>query len=198
MKKNVAVFLDRDGTINEEVGYLTSLDKLKIIPASYQAVKLINLNGMKAVVISNQAGVARGLFTEEFVHTVNNLIQSELQKHGAVIDKFYYCPHHPEEGNGVYRQNCNCRKPAPGMLLAAAEDLNIDLTKSYFIGDRFKDMETAKKVGAKGVLVKTGYGADLLQDDGPDKATPESKPDHIAADILEAVLWILKDRKHSV
>lgn len=198
MKKNIAVFLDRDGTINEEVGYLDSLDKLKIIPAAYQAVKLINLNGMKAVVITNQAGVAKGLFTEEFVHTVNNIIRSELQKHGADIDKFYYCPHHPEEGKGIYRKNCNCRKPAPGMLLSAAEDLNIDLTKSYFIGDRFRDMETARKVGAKGVLVKTGYGEELLQDDGPDRATPEGRPDHVAADILEAVLWILKDRKKSI
>jgi D-glycero-D-manno-heptose 1,7-bisphosphate phosphatase len=195
-EKNVAVFLDRDGTINEEVGYMDSLDKLKIIPASYQAIKLINLNGMKAIVISNQAGVARGLFTEEFVHEINNIITADLQKHGAVIDKFYYCPHHPEHGSGEYLQNCNCRKPAPGMLLQAAEELNIDLSSSYFVGDRFIDMETAKKVGAKGVLVKTGYGEDLLQDDGPDRATPENAPDFIAADILEAVLLILKDRKN--
>ena len=196
IEKNVAVFLDRDGTINEEVGYLDSLDKLKIIPASYQAIKLINLNGMKAIVISNQAGVARGLFTEEFVHEINNIITADLQRHGAVIDKFYYCPHHPEHGNGEYLQNCNCRKPAPGMLLQAAEELNIDLSSSYFVGDRFIDMETAKKVGAKGVLVKTGYGEDLLQDDGPDRATLENTPDFIAADILEAVLLILKDRKN--
>jgi len=195
MKKNTAIFLDRDGTINEEVGYLDSLDKLKIIPASYQAIKLINLNGMKTVVISNQAGIAKGLFTEEFVHEINNIIQADLQKHGADIDKFYYCPHHPE-GNGIYRQNCNCRKPAPGMLLQAAQELDIDLTQSYFVGDRFRDMETAKNAGAKGVLVKTGYGEDLLQDDGPDRATPTGKPDFIATDILEAVLWILKDRKN--
>lgn len=196
MKKNTAVFLDRDGTINEEVGYLDSLNKLKIIPAAYQAIKLINLNGMKAVVITNQAGVAKGFFTEEFVHTVNDFIRDELQKHGAVIDKFYYCPHHPEEGTGIYLQDCNCRKPAPGMLLQAAQELNIDLAGSYFIGDRFRDMETAKNAGAKGVLVRTGYGENLLQDDGPDRATPEGKPDHIADDILKAVLWILKDRKN--
>ena len=196
MKKNIAVFLDRDGTINEEVGYLDSLDKLKIIPTAYEAINLINLNGMKAVVISNQAGVARGFFTEEFVHTVNNRLLDDLQQKGAIIDKFYYCPHHPKEGNGVYLQNCNCRKPAPGMLLQAAQDLSIDLSRSYFVGDRFIDMEAARKVGAKGILVKTGYGEDLLQDDGPDTATPESKPDFIAADILEAVQWILKDRKN--
>ncbi|MGV8058434.1 MAG: D-glycero-alpha-D-manno-heptose-1,7-bisphosphate 7-phosphatase [Smithellaceae bacterium] len=196
MKKNVAVFLDRDGTINEEVGYLDSPDKLKMIPAAYQAIKLINLNGLKAVVISNQAGVARGFFTEEFVHKINNIIAADLQNHGAFIDKFYYCPHHPEHGNGKYLQDCNCRKPAPGMLLQAAQELNIDLASSYFVGDRFIDMETAKKVGAKGVLVKTGYGEDLLQEEGPDKATPENTPDFIAADILEAVLWIMHNRKN--
>lgn len=196
MEKNIAVFLDRDGTINEEVGYLDSLDKLKIIPASYKAIKLINLSGMKAVVISNQAGVARGFFTEGFVHEVNNRLLTDLQKNGASIDKFYYCPHHPEDGKGKYLQSCNCRKPAPGMLLQAAQDLNIDLANSYFVGDRFIDMETAKKVGAKGILVKTGYGEDLLQDDGPDTATPENRPDFIATDILEAVQWILKKRKN--
>lgn len=195
MKKNVAVFLDRDGTINEEVGYLDSLDKLKIISTAYEAIKLINLNDMKAVVISNQAGVARGYFSEDFVRMINNHLQADMLEKGAVIDRFYYCPHHPTEGNKVYQQICNCRKPAPGMLLQAAEDLNIYLAKSYFVGDRFIDMETAKKVGAKGILVKTGYGDDLLQDDGPDTATPENKPDFVAADILEAVQWILKDRK---
>jgi D,D-heptose 1,7-bisphosphate phosphatase len=196
MKKNVAVFLDRDGTINEEVGYLDSLEKLKIIPTAEEAIKLINSHGMKAVVISNQAGVARGLFTEEFVNKVNNHLLDLLKQKGALIDKFYYCPHHPKEGKGIYLQKCSCRKPAPGMLLQAAQELNIDLLNSYFIGDRFIDMEAAKKVGAKGILVKTGYGEDLLQDDGPDQATAEGTPDFVAADILEAVQWILKDRKH--
>jgi D-glycero-D-manno-heptose 1,7-bisphosphate phosphatase len=191
MKKNAAVFLDRDGVINEEVGYLDRLDKLKIIPAAYKAVRLINENGMKAVVISNQAGVAKGLFTEEFVIKTNDYLKNILSQQGACIDNFYYCPHHPTEGTETYRQTCDCRKPAPGMLLQAAQDLNIDLKKSYFVGDRFHDMEAAKKAGVKGILVKTGYGSELLQDDGPDKATPESKPDFIAADILEAVKWIL-------
>ena len=114
-----------------------------------------------------------------------------MRKNGAYIDNFYYCPHHPTEGIEPYRKVCNCRKPAPGMLLQAAQDLNIDLTKSYLVGDRFNDMEAGKNVGAKGILVKTGFGQGLLQDDGPDKATPENKPDFIAADILGAVKWIL-------
>src|SRR5664280_424836 len=191
MKKNIAVFLDRDGTINEEVGYLDSLDKFKIIPCAYEAIRLINESGMKVVVISNQAGVARGLFTEDFVKITHEHLLAALRQKKAHIDNFYYCPHHPTEGIKLYRQNCNCRKPAPGMLLQAAQDLNIDLTKSYLVGDRFRDMEAAKKVGVKGVLVKTGYGQELLQDDGPDEATEEGKPDFIAADILEAVKWIL-------
>jgi len=195
MKNNIAVFLDRDGTINEEVGYLDSLDKFKIIPSAYEAIRLINESGMKAVVISNQAGVARGFFTEDFVKITHEHLQTALCQEGAYIDNFYHCPHHPTEGIEPYRQDCNCRKPAPGMLLRAAEDLNIDLTRSYLVGDRFRDMEAAKKAGVKGVLVKTGYGQELLQDDGPDKETAESKPDYIAADILEAVKWILKDRE---
>ena len=195
MKKNTAVFLDRDGTINEEVGYLDSLDKFKVIPGAYEAIRLINESGMKAVVISNQAGVARGFFTEDFVKITHEHLQTELRQKGAFIDNFYYCPHHPTEGIAPYRQVCNCRKPASGMLLQAAHDFNIDLTRSYLVGDRFNDIEAGKKIGVRGILVKTGFGQSLLQDDGPDEATPENKPDFIAADILEAVRWILKDRE---
>jgi D,D-heptose 1,7-bisphosphate phosphatase len=192
---NIAVFLDRDGTINEEVGYLDRIEKLKIFPNAYNAIRLINNSGMKAFVVSNQAGVARGFFTEEFVVSVNELMQANLNNQGARIDKFYYCPHHPTEGKGIYLQNCACRKPAPGMLIRASRELGIDLTASYLIGDRFLDMETAKRAGAKGILVKTGYGESLLQDDGPDTATPENKPDFIATDIHDAVEWILKDKQ---
>jgi len=197
MKKNSAVFLDRDGTINEEAGYLDSLAKLKIIPSACEAIRLINQNGMKAVVISNQAGVARGLFTEDFVRTVNHQLEELLKKEGAVIDKFYYCPHHPTAGEGIYTKKCFCRKPEPGMLLQAAQELNIDLASSYLIGDRYIDMETAGRVGTKGVLVKTGFGAALLRNEGPDEATPQNTPDFIAVDIREAVQWILKDRKQN-
>jgi D-glycero-D-manno-heptose 1,7-bisphosphate phosphatase len=193
MKKIAAVFLDRDGVINEEVGYLDSLDKLKVIPSAYEAIKLINESGMKAVVISNQSGVARGLITEEFVQKTNNHLQIMLREQGAFINNFYYCPHHPTEGEAPYRQICDCRKPAPGMFLTASRDLNIALELSYMVGDRFLDMEAAKNAGAKGILVKTGY--ELSQDDGPDKLTPGNKPDFIAENILDAIEWILRDRK---
>ena len=187
MKKYAAVFLDRDGTINEEVGYMDSLEKLKIIPEAFEAIRLINQNGMKAVVITNQSGVARGLFSEEFVQTVHALIQKQLKARKAFIDAFYHCPHHPTEGQGVYLQTCNCRKPAPGLLLKAADEMEIDLGQSYMIGDMPKDIDAAKRAGAKGILVRTGYGQEHRAFD--------VEPDYIAGNILEAVRWILKDRE---
>jgi len=195
MEKNIAVFLDRDGTINEEVGYLDDLAKIKIIPTAFEAIRLINAIGMKTVVITNQAGVARGLFSEEFVNTTHEFLSDILRRKNAFIDGFYYCPHHPTEGVGHYRQVCACRKPAAGMLLRAAGDLNIDLSRSFIVGDRYNDMEAGKKVGAKCILVKTGFGQSLLQDDGPDRPTDKNQPDFVAADILEAVQWILKGVK---
>jgi len=194
MGKITAVFLDRDGTINEEVGYLDSLDKLKIIPAAYEAIRLINLSGMKAIVVTNQSGVARGFFNEKLVRQTHEAIQAALLQKKASIDKFYYCPHHPTEGTGIYLQNCNCRKPLPGMLLQAAHDLDIELGSSYMVGDTDRDMEAAKKIGVKGILVKTGYGREVLQNVDPDAATAGNNPDFVAEDILEAVKWIMKDR----
>jgi D-glycero-D-manno-heptose 1,7-bisphosphate phosphatase len=160
--KGAAVFLDRDGTINEEVGYLDSLDKLRMIPEAFEAIRLINQSGMKAVVISNQSGVARGYFDEAFVETVHARIQALLKQHRAWIDCFYYCPHHPTEGTGIYRRACACRKPEAGLLLRAAQEMDIDFARSYMVGDMPKDIEAAGKAGAKSILVKTGYGADHL------------------------------------
>jgi D-glycero-D-manno-heptose 1,7-bisphosphate phosphatase len=194
MEKNIAIFLDRDGTINEEVGYVESLDMFRIIPAAFEAIRLINLCGLKAVVLSNQAGVAKGLFTEAFVRQTHEYLQAALRQKGAAIDRFYFCPHHPTEGAAPYRKNCDCRKPAPGLFLQAARDMDIDLSASYMVGDRYRDMEAAHRAGVKGVLVKTGYGAAILENAGPDQETPEGKPEFIAGDILEAVRWILRTR----
>ena len=194
MGKNIAVFLDRDGTINEEVGYLDNPDKLKIIPTAYEAIRLINRSCMKAIVVTNQAGIARGFFTEQFVRQTHEIMQANLLQNNAHIDKFYFCPHHPTEGTGIYLQNCYCRKPLPGMLLQAAHDLNIDLKSSYMIGDTYRDMDAAKKAGVKRILVKTGYGREELLDVRADVAGAENKPDFVAEDILDAVKWIMKDR----
>jgi D-glycero-D-manno-heptose 1,7-bisphosphate phosphatase len=194
MKKNAAIFLDRDGTINEEVGYIESLDRFIIIPAACDAIRLINQSDMKAVVITNQAAIAKGFATEAFVREIHGHLQGMLQQKGAAIDAFYYCPHHPTEGSPAYRRICNCRKPAPGLFLQAARDMDIDLDASFMIGDRYRDMEAAHRAGVKGVLVKTGYGADILENAGPDQETPEGKPEFIADNILEAVRWILGNR----
>ena len=187
MKKNTAVFLDRDGTINEEVGYLDSLDKLKLYPNSFEAIRLINESKMLVVVITNQSGVARRYFDENFVMTVHLRINEILQGKGTYVDRFYYCPHHPTEGKGHYLKSCGCRKPEPGMLIRASEELDIDLARSYMVGDAAKDIELAERVGAKGILVKTGYGKEV--------ASSDTKPAYIAEDILDAVKWIMKDRQ---
>jgi D,D-heptose 1,7-bisphosphate phosphatase len=186
IKKHTAVFLDRDGTINEEVGYLSRLEQLKLYPFTFEAIRIINENGMKAVVVTNQSGVARGYFSEDFVRTVHLRINEMLQAKGAFIDRFYYCPHHPAEGNEPYLRSCNCRKPEPGMLIRASEELDVDLSRSYMVGDMAKDMELAKRVGARGILVRTGYGKGVISSD--------IKPVYVAKDVLDAVNWIMKDR----
>ena len=185
-KKCSAVFMDRDGTINEEVSYLSRMEQLRLYPQTYEAIRLINAAKMKAVVVTNQSGIARGYFTEDFVRRVHDRINELLGAEGARIDGFYVCPHHPIYGNGIYKQHCECRKPKPGMLLQAAEEMNIDLTRSYMIGDMLKDIEAGKKAGAKGVLVLTGYGTNIVRTD---------MPAYIAGDILDAVGWIMKDRE---
>lgn len=187
MKKNAAVFLDRDGTINEEVGYLGDLEKLNIYPNSFKAIRLINKSGMKAVVITNQAGVAKGYFSEDFVNFIHSRINETLQKKGAHIDRFYYCPHHPTEGKGDYLKSCDCRKPKTGMLIKASEELGIDLSRSYMVGDTKKDIELANNGKVKGILVRTGYGEKEMSSD--------MKPDYVAEDILDAVNWIMRNRK---
>lgn len=182
MKKNRAVFLDRDGTINEEVGYLKSFDELKLFPFTAEAVEKIKKEGMKAVVVSNQSGVARGFFDEDFVRAIHDRINAMLAREGAEIDRFYFCPHHPTEGVGEYLRDCHCRKPKTGMLMKASEDLAIDLSRSYMIGDSERDMETARNAGVAGILVRTGYGKEVGNTHGAS---------YIADDLLDAVNWIL-------
>lgn len=184
--KRGAIFLDRDGTINEEVGYLRRLEELRLFPFTVDAIRLINEHDLWAVVVTNQSGVARGFFSEELVGTVHDRINELLAAGGARIDRFYYCPHHPTEGRGDYLTSCECRKPKAGMLMRAADELAIDLAGSYLIGDTLEDMETAAHAGIPGVLVKTGHGKNLT--------LPESTAYH-AHHVLDAVRWITGERK---
>ncbi len=185
VEKKGAVFLDRDGTINEEVDYLCSLDQLRIFPVAAEAIRLINQAGMKTVVVTNQSGVARGFFDEAFIAIVHDRIVALLKREGARIDRFYYCPHHPTEGMPPYRRECDCRKPNPGMLLRASRELDIDLARSYVIGDSRRDIDMARRVGAQGILVRTGHGT---QWNDPESAA------HVADDILDAVEWVMRKR----
>ncbi|MGZ3636173.1 MAG: D-glycero-alpha-D-manno-heptose-1,7-bisphosphate 7-phosphatase, partial [Syntrophales bacterium] len=147
---------------------------------------------------TNQSGVAKGYFTEEFVRTVHGRIQEMLREKGAFIDAFYYCPHHQTDGVGVYLQSCACRKPGAGMLIEASKELDIDLPHSYTIGDMLKDIQVARTVGAKGILVKTGYGMNTIQKDLASEYPEICQPSYIAEDILDAVKWIMKDRKKNL
>jgi D,D-heptose 1,7-bisphosphate phosphatase len=216
-KRPAAVFLDRDGTINEEVGYLDRMEKLKLIPGAAEAIRLINKSGMKAVVVTNQSGVARGVFDETFVEKTHTHLRGILRADGALIDAFYFCPHHPTEGRVEYLKICDCRKPAPGMLLRAVEELRIDPNHSYMVGDTLKDIEAGARAGAQGILVRTGYGEEAAAQLGPDEELRKNgnmmphrvliekggvqgeagiiRPAHIAADLREAVAWIMEDRK---
>jgi D-glycero-D-manno-heptose 1,7-bisphosphate phosphatase len=150
-----AIFLDRDGTINVEKNYLHKIADWEWIPGSIEAIRAFNAAGYLVVVISNQAGVARGLYTEQDIDRLHDHVNIELAKHGAKIDRYYHCPHHPDFGK--YR-HCSCRKPLPGLIFKAQRALGIDLGKSWVIGDRLSDIEAGAAAGVQGILVATGYG----------------------------------------
>lgn len=153
-----AVFVDRDGTINEEKDYLYRTDDFAFIPGVPQAIRLLNEAGFLVIVVSNQSGVARGYYTEEDVHLLQRHISAQLEQFGARVDAWYYCPHHPA-GRGSYALPCRCRKPLPGMLQEAARRFDIDLESSYMIGDKLIDMQAGAAAGCRSILVRTGYGA---------------------------------------
>ena len=183
-----AVVLDRDGTLIKESGYLDRLERLELFPYTIDAVRLLNRAGFVVVVATNQSGVARGLFDESFVAGVHDYIDTVLEAGGARVDRWYYCPHHPEASLPTYRQDCNCRKPRPGMLQHAARFLDFDLARSFAVGDRWHDIEAAAAAGAKGILVRTGYGRIQEQEDPSPRVVPAAR----AENLIEAVSWILR------
>lgn len=154
-----ALFLDRDGVLIEEVGYLSSVEQVRVLDGVAEAIARANAQGIPVVVVTNQAGVGRGYFPESRVGEAHAAIDAALAPAGARIDRYYYCPHHPEAALAEYRVSCECRKPAPGMLRQAAQELDLDLGRSWFVGDKQSDLEAARAAGCQPLLVRTGYGA---------------------------------------
>lgn len=153
-----AVFLDRDGTINVERDYLFRCEDFEFISGVPQAIKLLNDAGFLVVVVTNQSGVARGYYNEADVKSLHKFLQGQLTEYGAHVDAFYYCPHHPDKGNDPYLKKCSCRKGEPGMLLDAASDLGIDLSRSFIVGDKLDDVQAGLTAGCMPLLVLTGHG----------------------------------------
>ncbi len=153
-----AVFLDRDGTINVEKEYLHLPEDFEFIPGVPEAIRLLRTAGFRVIVATNQSGVARGYYDEQAVAALHRHLDRELARYDTAVDAYYFCPHHPVEGIGAYRTECDCRKPLPGMLLRAARDFGLDLGGSYIVGDKLADVEAGLAAGCRPVLVKTGYG----------------------------------------
>lgn len=187
-KRYPAVFLDRDGTLIEDMGYIDVPDKIQVIDGAIKAVKFLNKMGFKTIIVSNQSGVARGYFNEDTVKLINDKVIGLFKQQEAIIDAVYYCPHHPKYGNQIYKKDCECRKPKPGMILKAVDEYKIDLSKSIFIGDKYTDVLTGKNLHLFSILVLTGFGKKENEIIKSDDLIP--KPDLITEDILQAVSYI--------
>lgn len=186
--KRPAVFIDRDGTISEEVGYINHPSRFRVFPYTAEAIKLLNDQGWLAIIITNQAGVARGYFSESMIQTVHDNLLREVGEKGARVDAIYYCAHHPSVGEPPYRQDCDCRKPKPGLVNRACKDLDIDLKHSWMIGDRYGDVELAHNAGIRSALVLSGYGRGEWENQ---RSQWEQQPELVAENLLEAIKSIL-------
>jgi D-glycero-D-manno-heptose 1,7-bisphosphate phosphatase len=186
--RRIAAFLDRDGTVNEEVDHLRVPEQVRLIPGAGPAIRSLNDHGILTCIISNQAGVARGLLTEQDLLPIHEKLRRALQSSNARIDRIYYCPHHPDEGKPPYNIACDCRKPATGMLRRGQEELDIDLERSFVVGNRIVDVQAGKAVGATTILVLTGYGRTALGE----CSAAGVQPDFTAPSIVEAVDFILQ------
>ena len=184
-----AVFLDRDGCVNVEANYIRDIGQFQLYPDSVESIKRLNNAGYAVIVITNQAGVARGYMTEGLVKDVNDLMLKQVAQGGGRIDRVEYCPHHPEGVVEEYAIDCDCRKPRPGMILRAGRALGVDFSKSFVVGDKISDIALAPATGMKAILVRTGFGERDLGKIADGHAAP---PDFVAGGIGEAVDWILR------
>jgi D-glycero-D-manno-heptose 1,7-bisphosphate phosphatase len=181
-----AVFLDRDGTINVDAGYVDRLERFELYPFAIDAIRLFKQAGYLVVILTNQAGVAHGMYGEDFVATLAEYVAERTRAGGGQIDGHYYCPHSPDAALLRYRTDCECRKPKPGMALQAAGELGIDLRRSVVIGDRWRDLAVARAVGCRGILVRTGYGATEAA-----RPQPGLEADAVCDDLIGAAVWLL-------
>jgi D-glycero-D-manno-heptose 1,7-bisphosphate phosphatase len=183
------VFLDRDGTLNVEVGYIRNLDDLVLIDGAAEAVKKLNQAGIAAILVTNQTGAARGYYPESHILDLNARLARLLKAGGAHLDDVYYCPHLEDGSVDPFNRACNCRKPEVGMVdQAYADHPELDRTQSFVIGDKATDVELAQNCGAKGILVTTGYGSAVLKGQYQHPVVPDFQ----AESIVEAVDWILQ------
>lgn len=187
--KRPAVFLDRDGTLNEQMGYINHIRRFRLLPGAAEAVRLLNEHRYQAIVVSNQSGVARGYFPESLVHEVHSHMECLLQAEGARVEGVLFCPHHPEGSVPAYTMSCDCRKPRTGLIDQARSRFEIDMGRSWVIGDRYSDIEFADRAGLPGILVMTGYGMGELDHVIPHRPL---RPVKIAEDLLDAVRWVLQ------
>ena len=187
--KRPAVFIDRDGTISEEVGYVNHPSRFRLFPYAAEAIKVLNKSGWLAIVITNQAGVARGYFSEDVIVSVHEQLKLDLNNASARLDAIYYCAHHPTVGEPPYLLDCDCRKPKPGLIDRAARDFEIDLSKSWMAGDRYSDVELARNAGLRSAFVLSGYGRGEWEYQRP---AWKHQPDLVCENLLEAVKIIVE------
>jgi D-glycero-D-manno-heptose 1,7-bisphosphate phosphatase len=178
------VFLDRDDTIIRDRNYLRDPDGIEILPGTVEALRILNRQGIPAIVVTNQSGIARGYLDLRTLDLIHERLFEMISREGARLDAIYFCPHHPEAPLEEYRLSCHCRKPEPGLLVEAARRFDLDLTHCYMIGDKPDDIETIHRVGGKGVLIRTN------------KSSGMGQPDFVADDVLEAVKWIIEDMRN--
>ena len=180
--------MDRDGCLIEEMGYINHPSRVRVLPRTPEAIARLNAAGIAAVMATNQAGIARGYFSNETLAAVNAELERQLGALGARLDALYVCTHHPTAGEPPYRQTCECRKPRPGLLLRAAAELGLDLSRSIMVGDKPSDVEAGQAAGAATVLVLTGYGRGEWEYRRHEWTV---KPDHVAEDLFDAVEWAM-------
>lgn len=187
--KRPAVFIDRDGTISEEVGYVNHPSRFRLFSYSAPAIKYLNEHDWLAIVVTNQAGVARGYFSEDVITAVHNQLNTQLKAYGARLDAIYYCAHHPTVGEPPYRLDCECRKPKSGLITQAQADFDIDLESSWMIGDRYSDIQLASNAGLRSAFVLSGYGRGEWEFQ---RSNWTQHPDLVCEDLFEAVKSIVQ------